>query len=349
MGFSKTLAAAAAFTAASFGFGSIGEVDAKERWKLQAAFSQAAPIIGEPPHRVAKAINAFSGGDLKVKVFEPGAIVGGTKYFDAVSSGALDAAYGTSGYNVGKNSAYAFFSSVPFGPGIGEFLAWMNYGGGKELAQELYARDNIHFVLCGIHAPETSGWFRKEINSPEDLKGLKMRFFGLGAKVMEKLGVSTQLLAGGDIYPALELGTIDAAEFSMPVIDFSKGFYQVAKHNYFPGWHQQATTNELLVNMDSWNKLSDEQKLMVETACAANITTMISESEAVQFSAMQENVERGAVIHRWSDEMLDTFEGAWNEVIDEEVAGNEDSKKIWASFSEFRKNYAIWGDNGYLD
>lgn len=342
----------ATITAAAIGaviaIAGASQAEAKERWKLHANAGQSTPIIGEPPHRIAAAVNAFSGGEFDIKVFEPGAIVGGTKYYDAVSNGSLDAAYGTSGYNVGKNSAYAFFSSVPFGPGTGEYLAWMNHGGGNELARELYARHNIHFILCGIHAPETSGWFREEITSPEQLKGLKMRFFGLGAKVMEKLGVSTQLLAGGDIYPALELGTIDAAEYSMPVIDFSKGFYQVAAHNYFPGWHQQATTNELLVNMDSWNALDDAQRLMVETACTANIATMIAESEAVQFTAMAENVERGAEIHRWSEEMLDTFKSGWTEVVAEEIAANPDSAKIWDSFSKFRAEYKIWDDHGYL-
>ena len=140
----------------------------------------------------------------------------------------------------------------PFGPPAPEFLAWLFYGGGVELAEEMYGRDNIKFHACGMIPPETSGWFREEITSLDQLQGLKMRFFGLGAKVMQKFGVSTQQLAGGDIYPALELGTIDATEFSMPAIDRSYGFYQIAKYNYFPGWHQQSTTNEILINKEKW-------------------------------------------------------------------------------------------------
>ncbi|MCG8597455.1 MAG: C4-dicarboxylate ABC transporter, partial [Kiloniellales bacterium] len=223
--------------------------DAKKvRWKMHAAFGENVAVLGPPPHRVADAVKAMSGGDFDIRVFEPGALVGGYAYYDPVGQGAIDAAFGTPGANQGKNSAYNFFSTWPFGPAAPEFLAWFVYGGGVELATEMYARDNIKYLLCGMIPPETSGWFRNEITSLEQLKGLKMRFFGLGAKVMQKFGVSTQQLAGGDIYPALELGTIDATEFSMPAIDRSYGFYQIAKHNYFPGWHQQSTANEILVN-----------------------------------------------------------------------------------------------------
>ena len=125
----------------------------------------------------------------------------------------------------------------------------MYYGGGRELYDEIYARHGIKGIPCGIFPPEASGWFRTEITSLEDLKGLKMRFFALGAKVMEKVGVSTQLLAGGDIFPALELGTIDATEYASPVIDKDLGFYQIAKHYYFPGWHQQSTWLDLIINL----------------------------------------------------------------------------------------------------
>lgn len=329
--------------------GMAGDANAKTRMKLHTAWGQNLPILGTGSHRLAKAINAMSGGDMAVKVFEPGALVGGSKYYDAVSQGSVDAGFGVSGYHVGKNPAYAFFSSVPFGPNAGEYLAWMRHGGGLEIAQEMYARDNIKFMVCGIIPPETSGWFKKPINSAEDLKGLKMRFFGLGAKVMEKFGVSTQLLAGGDIYPALELGTIDATEFSMPAIDKNIGFYQIAKHNYFPGWHQQTTLIELIVNMDKWNGLSDANRAIIETACEAQVSNTLAEGEALQFDAMIDSQKKGVTIHRWSDEMLGQFENAWKVVIAEEIAGNEDSKNIWSSFSAFREKYKVWRENGYLN
>ena len=326
-----------------------GDADAKKiRWKMHAAFGQNVAVLGPPPHRIADAVRRMSGGDFDIKVFEPGALAGGYAYYDPVSQGAFEAAWGTSGANQGKNSAFAFVSTWPFGPAAPEFIAWFKYGGGQQIAEELYARDNIKFLLCGMIPPETSGWFRMEITSLDQLKGLKMRFFGIGAKVMQKFGVSTQQLAGGDIYPALELGTIDATEFSMPAIDRSYGFYQIAKYNYFPGWHQQSTSNEMLINMDKWNALPDEYQAMLETACDASITQMIADGEASQFEAMLANEADGVHNMIWPQEILDQLEAAWNEVLAEEIAANPDVKILWDSFSKFHEGYQVWLDHGYL-
>jgi len=274
--FIKRASLLAATAAIAVGMGT-GDADAKKvRGKIHQAYGQNIAVIGPPGHRIADAVRRMSGGDFDIKVFEPDAFAGGFAYYDGVSQGAIDAAFGTPGANQGKNSAYSFLSSFPFGPSAPEFLAWFKYGVGNEIARELYARDNIHFILCGMIPPETSGWFREEIKSLDQLKGLKMRFFGVGAKVMQKFGVSTQQIAGGDIYPALELDTIDATEFSMPAIDRSYGFYQIAKYNYFPGWHQQPTATDLTVNMDKWNELPEEYKAMLEIACNANIAEEIA-------------------------------------------------------------------------
>ena len=290
----------------------------------------------------------MSGGDFDIKVFEPGALAGGYAYFDPVSQGAFDAAYGTPGANQGKNSAYAFLSTWPFGPGALEFNAWLRYGGGIEIAEELYAKDNIKYFYCGMIPPETSGWFREPIESLDQLKGLKMRFFGMGAKVMQKFGVATQQLAGGDIYPALELGTIDATEFSMPAIDRSYGFYQIAKYNYFPGWHQQSTTNEILVNKDKWEALPDEYKAMFEVACTANIGIELAEGEALQPAAMAANEADGVQNMTWPDEVIEQLRQKWEEVLAEEIAANPDVKRLWDSYSAFHEQYKIWGERGYL-
>ncbi len=330
--------------------GATQDADAKKvRWKMHAAFGQNIAVIGQPPHRVSKWVSDMSGGDFSIKVFEPGALVGGYAYFDPISQGAIDAAYGTPGANQGKNSAYNFFSTWPFGPAAPEFLAWLMYGGGVQMGEELYARDGIQYILCGMIPPETSGWFRTEIKSLDELKGLKMRFFGLGAKVMQKFGVSTQQLAGGDIYPALELGTIDATEFSMPAIDRSFGFYQIAKFNYFPGWHQQSTASEVVANKAKFDKLEKTHQVMLRTACQANIAEMVAEGEALQFKAMQANVKDGVKNVRWDDSVINQLSTGWDEVIAEEIKTNADSKKIWASIVAFRANYKIWKDMGYLN
>ena len=322
--------------------------EAKVRWKMHSAFGQNIAVIGPVGYRIAEWVNKMSDGDFDIKVFEPGALAGGYAYYDPVSQGAFDAAYGTPGANQGKNSAYAFLSTWPFGPGALEFNAWMRYGGGIEFARELYNKDNIEYFYCGMIPPETSGWFRTEITSLDPLKGLKMRFFGMGAKVMQKFGVSTQQLAGGDIYPALELGTIDATEFSMPAIDRSYGFYQIAKYNYFPGWHQQSTTNEILVNMDKWNDLNEAQQTMFEVACTANIGIELAEGEALQPAAMIANEADGVKNMTWPDSVLDQLRGAWDEVLKEEIAANPDVARLWDSYSSFNEAYKVWGERGYL-
>jgi|TARA_E500000178_G_scaffold106060_1_gene105698 TRAP-type mannitol/chloroaromatic compound transport system substrate-binding protein len=346
--FTKKVGAIVATAAIALTMASVDAEAKKVRWKMHSAFGTNLAVIGPVGPRISGMIRDMSDGDFDIKVFEPGALAGGYAYYDPVSQGAIDAAYGTPGANQGKNAALAFMSTWPFGPGALEFNAWLRYGGGIEMGKEIYAKDGINYFYCGMIPPETSGWFRKPINDLSELKGLKMRFFGMGALVMQKFGVSTQQLAGGDIYPALELGTIDATEFAMPAIDRSLGFYQIAKYNYFPGWHQQSTTNEIVVNMKKWEKLSKQHKAMFETACAANIAWELAEGEALQPAAMIANEKDGVKNMTWPDSVLDELRAAWGEVLKEQVAANADVAKLWKSYSEFHEQYKIWGDRGYL-
>lgn len=317
-------------------------------WDMQSTYPSSLPQLGTLGQVIERRLAAVSDGAIQVKFQEPGGIVPALEAFDAVSTGAVQAAWSTPGYWTGKDTALALFAAVPFGPAAGEYLAWLKFGGGQELLDEIYATYNIKGLMCAVIAPEASGWFRKEINTVADLQGLRMRFFGLGARVMDKMGVSTQLLAGGDIFPALELGTIDATEFSMPAIDYNLGFYQVAKHYYFPGWHQQSTLFDLMINLDEWNDLTDQQRAIFETVCEANITYGLAEGEAIQFAALQKIQAQGVTIHQWNDEILDALRKAWDEVVAEESATNANFKKVWDHLSAFRANYAVWKDIGYL-
>ena len=226
-----------------------GAAQSQEVIEMTSAFSRNLPILGTAGVDFVEKINSIA-SDVEFEHFDPGELVPTLEALDAVSSGSVDAAYTTAGYWQGKITSASLFAAVPFGPEAGEFLAWMLYDDGHELFQRMYDENgyNVKVLPCGIIAPETSGWFKEEIKSVADLEGLNMRFFGLGAEVMQRLGVSTSLLAAGDIFPALERGAIDATEFSMPAIDQNLGFYNLAKHNYFPGWHQQSTIQELLVN-----------------------------------------------------------------------------------------------------
>ena len=165
---------------------------------------------------------------------------------------------------------------------------------------------------------------------------------------MERVGVETQLLDGGDIYPALETGSIDGTEFSMPAIDLNLGFYEVAGHYYFPGWHQQSTLFELMMNRQAFDALPETQRYQIETTCRANLLDGIAQGEAIQGKALAELKRKGVAIHRWSPEILDRLQAAWQEVAEELTANNTNFKKVWESYSAFREEYALWKELGYL-
>ena len=325
--------------------------DKKVLLKVPVAFATNLPGLGKPIARVAEKLSLISGKNVRVKIYEPNKLVAPFEILDAVSSGKVNAGYTTAGYWAGKIPAAQLFSAVPFGPEAPEYMAWLYYGNGRALYQETYdqAGYNVHVVPCAVIAPETSGWFSEPINNIEQLSGLRMRFFGLGAKVMEKLGVSTSLLPGGEIFPALEKKALDATEFSQPAIDERLGFHKIVKYNYFPGWHQQATVFELLINKEQWGKMSETQQAQVESVCKASMADSLAEGEYSQFEAMQRNVnERGVTNVYWSDEMLNTFRTAWQEVADELAANDPHFKKVWDDLSQFREGYAVWAGYGFL-
>ena len=348
--FTKTLISTAVITAAA-ATASVSAIAAdKVLLKTPIAFGSHLPALGTPIVWVSEQLNLVSDGAIKMKIYEPGKLVGPPEILDAVSSGKVNSGYATAGYWQGKMPAASLFSAVPFGPEAGEYMAWLYYGNGLKLYQEMYDTNgyNVKVIPCAIISPETSGWFKKPIEKPEDLKGLNMRFFGLGASVMEKLGVSTSQLPGGEIFGALEKGAIDASEFSQPAIDQRLGFHKIVKYNYFPGWHQQATIFELLVNKDTWGKMSAGQQATVENTCKASMTNAIAEGEAMQFPVMEQAKANGVEIRYWNDTMLKTFEEKWNEVATEKSAEDPFFKKVWDDMSTFRKGYDLWESNAFL-
>jgi TRAP-type mannitol/chloroaromatic compound transport system substrate-binding protein len=325
------------------------EAQRRVQWKMASAFGSKLPHLGTSAVRFTENVKIASGGTLDLRFFEPGALVPALECFDAVSKGSVDSCWTTPGYHTGKYPALAFFTTVPFGPQIGEFIAWKWFGDGNKLRDEIYAKHNLIAFDSFAIGPETSGWFRKEVKSTGELKGLKMRFFGLGAQVMQRLGVSTQLLAAADIYPALERGVIEATEFSMPTIDLALGFHQIAKNNYYPGWHQQVSVSELLINRDRWNELSDQHKMIIKIALGETMMHTYAETEAKNPEVMiQMKDKHGVTNRRWSDETLKTMERAWLEVLAEESAKDPLFKKVADNYQNWRKTYKIWGDAQHL-
>lgn len=317
-------------------------------WRVPIAFASNWPVIGENAVFLANTVDLLSQGTLKFLIAEPQEIVPPLEIVDAVREGKVNAGYSWLGYDRGKIPASALLGAVPFGLEPWEFSAWWYEAGGKELAQELYARDGVHVIYCGLISPETAGWFRTPIESLDDLQGLKIRFAGLGGEVMQRLGASVTLLPGSEIFQALEKGAIDATEYSLPVIDEALGFEKVAKFNYFPGWHQVFTASHLVVNLDAWNSLQSHHQVIIETTCSAAVTRNFARSEESQGAVIAGFESKGVTANKLPLPLLRELEKISMEVLEEEAANDRDFANIYASQQNFREVYALWKDLAYL-
>ena len=318
------------------------------RWRLPVAFGTNLPVLGDNSVWVTEQIARASDGQLRVEIFEPGEIVPTFSIVDAVKDGKVEAGYTWLGYDQGKLPASVLFGAVPFGMEPWEFNAWWYEGGGWDLAREVYAPLGVHPILCGMIGPETAGWFRKEIRTLEDLKGLKIRFAGLGGKVLQKLGASVTMLPGGEIFPALEKGAIDATEFSLPIVDQRLGFDRVAKFNYYPGWHQPFTTAHLIVNQADWEALGAAGQGLVETACTAGVARNFARAEALQGAVLAGFPAKGVQAKTLSPEILAELKRVSEEVLAEEAAADADFARVLESQRAFREVYARWREIAYL-
>lgn len=319
--------------------------------KLQTAFSEALPALGECLPVFKNFVESASQNTMKVKIYEPGKLVPSFEIHGAVSSGKVDAGYTATVYVAGKVPAAELFTYIPFGCDAPAYLGWLYHGGGLELYQETYdqARYNLKPFPFAFLAPETGGWYKKPINSMEDLQGLKLRWPGMGGKVLQRLGASISMIPSGEIFPSLEKGAIEGTEFSNPAIDAKLGFHKIAKYNYFPGWHQPVTHLELILNKDVWKQMSDRQKVVWEMAAKAVNTYTLSRSTALQGPAVQENAEKHGVKNKvWSDEMLEAFRQAWQEVIKEETAKDAMLKKVWQDYQDYMEDYTAYSSKAYL-
>ena len=318
------------------------------KWRLASAYSSTLPQMGTLAKRIETEIWKVSGGKFEIKFHEPGALISAPDLFSAVASGTIEAAYASPSLWAKKIPALSLFSSIPFGPRPSEYLAWIYFGGGREAFEALYHKNNNHSLVCGINSPEAAGWFRKEVVAVEDLRGVRMRASGLGARVLEKLGVKTTTLPPEAIYRAFESGLIDATEYSMPAVDQNLGLERMVRYYYFPGWQQQSTLLELIVNLDSWKSLNSTQRAQIEAVCGDNIRYGLAESEALQFAALKGINKKGVTIRRWPPEILDALKKSWAKVVAEEAVKDRDFARIWKSLSSFREEYSIWRELGYL-
>ena len=314
-------------------------------WRVPIVFPRTMPVLGENPVYLAQMIEQASNGSIKFNLFDPGEIAPAFAITDAVRDGKVSAGYTWLGYDQGKIPSSPLISAVPFGMEPWEYSAWWFEAGGRELTENLYLEHNLMPLYCGMTGPETAGWFRDKIETLEDVRGLKIRFAGLGGKVIERLGASVTMIPGGEIFQALEKGAIDATEFALPIVDQSLGFNRVAKFNYYPGWHQQVSCSEMLMNKKGFEALPKHYQKIVEIALGDSVQHTYAETEAKNPAAMLEmKTKYGVTNRRWADKDLAVLEQAWLDVLKEEAAKDPLFKKVADNYLEFRKTYKLWGD-----
>jgi len=322
------------------------------RWKMVTTWPPGFPVLQEGAERFANNIKAMSNGRLEIKVYAGGELIPALQTFDAVSQGTVEMGHGSAYYWAGKVPEAQFFSTVPFGMTARGMNAWLYDGGGLELWREVYKPFHVVPFPLGNTGVQMGGWFNKEINSLEDIKGLKMRIPGLGGKVFAKAGGNPVLLAGSEVYTALERNTIDATEWIGPFHDQRLGLYRAAKHYYYPGWHEPGTVLELTINQRAWDSLPADLQAIISNAAMAENVRMLSEMEQKNMSALQELKARPDVqMHRFPDDVLATLKTLTDETLDEAAANDAKFKHVYDAYQAFRLQNDAWSDiseNAYL-
>jgi TRAP-type mannitol/chloroaromatic compound transport system substrate-binding protein len=312
-------------------------------WKMVTTWPKNFPGLGTGANRVAELINEMSGGRLHVKVYGAGEMVGAFEVFDAVSRGNAQLGHAGAYYWKGKVPASVFFSSVPFGLTPDEMNAWLYYGDGLTLWEEAYKPFGLIPNPAGNSGTQMGGWFNKEINSEADLKGLKMRMPGLGGEVLKKAGGVPVSLPGGDIFPSMESGALDATEWVGPYNDLAFGIYRAAKYYYTPGWHEPGTTMECMINEEAFKALPADLQSIVRNAMKVANLEMLSEYMARNQQALQTLVEKHNVELRYfPDSVLKELKKLSADVIEEEAAKDPLSTKVWASQKAFKEQVSKW-------
>ncbi|CAM3532346.1 TRAP transporter substrate-binding protein [Halomonas casei] len=306
---------------------------------LQSAFPFSLEVIDTSIHRFVDDVATATNGELTFTPYDAGSFSPPFEIMENVGNGSLDAGWSAASYWAGQIPAAALFQSIPFGPDVPKYLAWLYGGDGLELWEALYESHNVVPIPCGSMISEAGGWFSEEINSVDDLNGMSMRISGLGGEVMSRLGVSPVSIPAGETFLGLDTGRIGAAELSFPTIDTSAGFYEVAKHYYFPGWHQPGSLNELLVNADVWAGLEDQQRLAVRNACSDLSIRMYAHDMQAQSAALDEFREAGVTVERFPDEVLAALNTATEDVLEEASQRDSDFADVMASYKSFSERY----------
>ena len=312
-------------------------------WRLVTSWPKNYPGLGMAPEKIAELVEEMSDGQMKITVYGAEEQVPAFGVFDAVSTGSHQMGHSGGYFWKGKVPAAQFFTSVPFGLTADEINAWVNKGGGLELWREIYAPFNIYPIPAGNTGTQMFGWFNKEINSLEDIKGLKMRIPGIGGEVLKEAGGIPVTLPGGELFTALQTGVIDATEWVGPYNDLTFGFHQAAKYYYYPGWHEPGPMLELLINIDAWNSLPKHLQVIIETASKAVNQDMLDEYLAKNNQALTELVEvHGVELRKLPDDVIEEFRTISNKILDDLAKEDETIAKVYDSYLDFKNNVSAY-------
>jgi len=312
------------------------------KWRITSSFPKSLDTIYGGAEVLAKRVSAITGGKFQIQVFAAGEIAPGPQALDVVQNGTVEACHTCSYYFVGKDKAFAFGTAIPFGLNARQMNAWVYYGGGQKLLDEFYSNYGIVSFPGGNTGVQMGGWFRKEIKTLADVKGIKMRIAGLGGTIQAALGMVPQQIPGGDIYPALEKGTIDAAEWVGPYDDEKLGFYKVAKNYYFPGWWEPGPMIHFFVNKKAWDALPAEYKeAFIAAAYEANVT-MMAEYDDKNPAALRRLIQNGVQLRSFSPEIMDAAYKAAIAFYAEESGKNPAFKKLYDAMLAYQRTQNQW-------
>ncbi|PPQ20345.1 Tat (twin-arginine translocation) pathway signal sequence [Bradyrhizobium shewense] len=338
--FLKVSAAGAAATAVASP--AIAQSSPEVKWRLTSSFPKSLDTIYGGAEQLAKYVAEMTDNKFQIQVFAAGELVPGLQALDATSSGTVEMCHTVSYYYVGKDPTFAIFASVPFGLNARQQNSWLYQGGGNELANEFFKKSNVIGFPCGNTGTQMGGWFRKEIKTVADLSGLKMRIGGIAGQVLQKVGVVPQQLAGGDIYPALEKGTIDAAEWVGPYDDEKLGFAKVAKYYYYPGFWEGGPTVHAFTNLEKWNALPKNYQAILTNATANANAWMAARYDMQNPAALKRLVAGGTQLRPFTNEVLEACLKATNELWADISAKNPDFKKSIDAMQAYRSDEYLW-------
>lgn len=339
--FLKVSAAGAAATAA-VASPAIAQSSPEIKWRMTSSFPKSLDTIYGGAEQVAKYVAEMTDNKFQIQVFAAGELVPGLQALDATTNGTVEMCHTVSYYYVGKDPTWAIYASVPFGLNARQQNSWWYQGGGEQLGNDFFKKSNVIGFPCGNTGTQMGGWFRKEIKTVADLSGLKMRIGGIAGQVLQKVGVVPQQLAGGDIYPALEKGTIDAAEWVGPYDDEKLGFAKVAKYYYYPGFWEGGPTVHAFTNLDKWNSLPKNYQAILTNAMANANTWMAARYDMQNPSALKRLVAGGTQLRPFTNEVLEACLKATNELWAEISAKNPDFKKSIDAMQAYRSDEYLW-------